>query len=59
MFVLDARWTLGAQPGVTRHERITIPMNSMESPEIVVAMNRSLATLAERIVTQIGASPAR
>lgn len=59
VFVLDARWTLSEQPGVTRHERITIPMTSMESPEIVAAMNRSLATLAERIVTQLSASPAR
>ncbi len=53
VFVLDARWTISEQPGVTRHERITIPLASMESPQIVAAMNRALATLADRIVAQL------
>jgi hypothetical protein len=37
VFVLDARWTLTA-PGtteLTHHERITISMESTESPAIV------------------------
>ncbi len=55
VFVLDARWTL-TSPGaaeVTRHERITIPLESTESPAIVAAMSRALATLADRIVGAI------
>lgn len=45
-FILDARWTLGA---TTRHERISVPMASMESPEVVKAMSAAIAELAERI----------
>jgi hypothetical protein len=55
VFVLDARWTLTA-PGadeLTRHERITVPLESTESPAIVAAMSRALATLAGRIVAAI------
>ncbi len=54
VFVLDARWTVSEQPGLTRHERITVPMSSMESPQIVAAMSRSIATLADRIAAQLG-----
>ena len=32
------------------YERITIPLESTESPAIVAAMSRALATLADRIV---------
>lgn len=46
VFVLDARWTVG---GMTRHERITVPMASLESPEIPKAMSAALAELAQRI----------
>ncbi|HEX6159688.1 MAG TPA: PqiC family protein [Thermoanaerobaculia bacterium] len=46
VFVLDARWTLA---GVTRHERITVPMPSLDSPEIPKAMSAALAELAQRI----------
>lgn len=52
MFVLDARWTV-TSPGaaeLTRHERITVPLESTESPAVVAAMSRALATLADRIV---------
>lgn len=54
-FVLDARWTLRDAGGaeVTHHERIVIPLTSMESPSIVAAMSQSLATLADRIVAQL------
>jgi uncharacterized lipoprotein YmbA len=51
VFVLDARWTL-SEPGraaITKHERITLPMTSMESPAIVDAMSQALATLADRM----------
>jgi uncharacterized lipoprotein YmbA len=52
-FVLDARWTLRDAGGAetTHHERIVIPMTSMESPAVVAAMSQSLATLADRIVS--------
>lgn len=55
VLVLDARWTLASPgaAGVSRHERITIPLESTESPAIVAAMSRALATLADRIVTGI------
>jgi uncharacterized lipoprotein YmbA len=52
VFVLDARWSItetGAQE-LTKHERITIPLTSMESPAIAAAMSQALAALAERIV---------
>ncbi|MFL6246783.1 MAG: membrane integrity-associated transporter subunit PqiC [Thermoanaerobaculia bacterium] len=59
VFVLDARWTISERPGVTHHERITVPMSSMESPQIVAAMNQSLATLSDRIVAQLSSSGIR
>jgi uncharacterized lipoprotein YmbA len=54
-FVLDARWTLREPAGTerTQHERITIPMSSMESPAVVAAMSQALAALADRIVAQL------
>jgi uncharacterized lipoprotein YmbA len=49
-FVLDARWTLrAADTEVAHHERITIPMASMESAAIAEAMSQALAQLADRI----------
>lgn len=50
VFVLDARWTM--TPNVTGHERITVPLESTESPSVVTAMSRALAMLADRIVAQ-------
>jgi uncharacterized lipoprotein YmbA len=50
--VLDARWTLtttGA-PELVKHERITIPLASLESAVVVDGMNQALAQLADRIV---------
>lgn len=51
VFVLDARWTVSepGRPSLSRHERITLPMTSMESPAIVAAMSQALATLADRM----------
>lgn len=50
VFVLDARWTIDARSG---HERITVPMASNETPQIVAAMSSALATLAERIIAAV------
>lgn len=47
VFVLDARWTLG--DGAPHHERITVPLESAESPAVVAGMSRALAMLADRI----------
>lgn len=56
VFVLDARWTVSAAgvPGATHHERITVPLESMESPAVVAGMSRALAMLADRIAGQLG-----
>jgi len=52
-FVLDARWMV-TEPGTTgaslaRHERITVPMSSLDSAQIATAMSTALAQLADRI----------
>lgn len=55
VLVLDARWIV-TEPGgapVTRHERITVPMESLESAQIALGMSRALATLADRIVAAL------
>jgi uncharacterized lipoprotein YmbA len=49
IFVLDARWTVGAA-AANHHERIEITMPSDDSSEVVTAMSQALATLADRIV---------
>ncbi len=56
VFVLDARWTLMApgMPEVKGHSRIPVTMPSLEPPEVVAAMSRALAALADQIVLQIG-----
>ena len=46
VFVLDARWTMS---GTSHHERITVPMESLDSDDVVAAMSQSLATLSDRI----------
>lgn len=55
VFVLDARWTLNepGRPQRSGHERISIPLTSMESPAIVAGFNQALATLADRIVAAL------
>ena len=55
IFILDARWRLTAPgtPEVTRHERITVNAQSLESAAIAEAMSRAIATLADRIVMAI------
>ena len=47
VFVLDARWTLGEGP--THHERITVPLQSTETPAVVTGMSQALGMLADRI----------
>lgn len=54
LFVLDARLVEGPQ---IRHERITVPMPSLESANVAAAMNQALATLAERMVVHSSSSP--
>ena len=44
---LDARISSG---GTTRHERIEVPMSSLDSKNVVTAMSSALGTLAERLV---------
>lgn len=51
VFVLDARWSAGGD--VIRHERVEVPMASLESAEVATAMSAALATLADRIVAAI------
>jgi uncharacterized lipoprotein YmbA len=46
-FVLDARLTTGT---TTRHERITVPLQSLDSAKIVAGMSDALSELADRIV---------
>lgn len=55
VFVLDARWTLmdRGRPAVTRHERITVPLQSLEPPAIVAGMSQALAQLSDRIVAAL------
>lgn len=56
VFVLDARWTLMApgMPEVKGHSRVPVNMPSLDPPEVVAAMSRALAALADQIVLQIG-----
>ena len=42
-----------AHAKVTHHERIPIEMTSMDSASIAASMSRALATLADRIATQV------
>lgn len=50
VFVLDARWTMGE---MVRHERITVPLTSAESPAVVAAMSQALGQLADRIAAAL------
>lgn len=45
--VLNGRWSEGA---ITSEERIEIPLESLETSEVVEGMNEALAALADRIV---------
>lgn len=55
MVVLDARWILAGADGegVTRHERIEVPIGSLESAEIANGMSLALAELADRIAAAL------
>jgi uncharacterized lipoprotein YmbA len=46
-FVLDARWSVNGE--ATHHERITVPMTTMDSPSIATAMSQALGQLADRM----------
>lgn len=50
-FVLDARWNVNqtGTPVMTHHERIVIPMQSLESAAVATAMSQALAQLADRM----------
>jgi uncharacterized lipoprotein YmbA len=55
VLVLDARWIL-RNPGVAdsiRHERIDVPIGSLDRAQIASAMSRALATLADRIAAAL------
>lgn len=54
-FVLDARWVLTTPGGSERtgRERITVPLPSLDSGQIVTGKSQALATLAERILAAI------
>ena len=50
VFVLDARWVMD---DLTGHERITVPLASLDNAEIVKAMSEALGQLADRIVARL------
>lgn len=53
-FILDARWTVTEGTNErTTHERISVPMPSMESPAVVAAMSQALAELAGRMAAGV------
>lgn len=56
---LDARWRLrrSGAPLLARHEMITIDIASLDSAEVAMGFSRAIATLADRIVAQLGATP--
>jgi uncharacterized lipoprotein YmbA len=55
--VLDGRWILKepGRPDVTRHERITIDVASLESANVAAGISQASASLADRITAQLGA----
>lgn len=50
VFRLDARW---GTDGSISHERIEVPMGSLESDDVATAMSIAIATLADRIVATL------
>ena len=49
--VLDARWSVGATtPATARHERIEVPLASLDSGAIATGTSTALGMLADRIV---------
>lgn len=57
VLVLDARWILrtSGAPDLTHHERVEMPLSSLDSAQIATAMSSALAALADRIVSRLGA----
>ena len=51
--VLDAHWTVrtGTQTGVAHHEQISIPIQSLDSPQVATGVSQALAALADRIAS--------
>ncbi len=47
---VDTRWTLG---GVTHHERIAVPIESLDSSRVADGMSRALGELADRIAASL------
>ncbi|HXI13657.1 MAG TPA: PqiC family protein [Thermoanaerobaculia bacterium] len=56
--VLDARWRMqqSGKETISRHERITIELSSLDSAQIADGFSRALAELADRMVAQLSAS---
>ncbi|HYO79718.1 MAG TPA: ABC-type transport auxiliary lipoprotein family protein [Thermoanaerobaculia bacterium] len=54
---LDARWVLreNGRPDVAHHERIAIPIESLESANVAAGMSNALAALADRMAAGLGA----
>jgi uncharacterized lipoprotein YmbA len=56
--VLDARWIVkeAGRPDVTRHERITVNIASLDSANVASGMSQALAELADRIAAGVSAT---
>jgi uncharacterized lipoprotein YmbA len=55
LLVLDTRWSVGpTTPASARHQRIEVPLASLESGEIASGMSRALGMLADRIAAGLG-----
>ncbi len=50
LFILDAQW---GSTTALRHERIEVPMSSLDSGEVASAMSTALAELADRMVSSL------
>jgi len=53
--ILDARWVLRemGRPDVTRHDRVEVPITSLDSASVASGMSQALAALADHIAAQI------
>jgi uncharacterized lipoprotein YmbA len=56
--VLDGRWMLreAGRPDVTRHERITVDIASLDSANVATGVSRALAMLADRMAAALASS---
>ena len=56
--VVDVRWTLRTAPATAapvHHERIEVPVDSLQSGQVAAGISRALAALADRIVSTLAA----